>query len=73
MEQENSQLKTRSLPPGADPSLADPLAAQQVTAQMESLLVEKSKLAQENDRLLRENTGLQVSGRHCGSTVGRVE
>jgi hypothetical protein len=40
---------------------------------MESLLVEKSKLAQENDRLLRKNTGLQASGRHCGGTVGRVE
>jgi hypothetical protein len=73
LEQENSQLKTRSLPPGADPSLADPLAAQQVTAQMESLLVEKSKLAQENDRLLRENTGLQVSGRQCGNIIRRVE
>ena len=72
LEQENSQLKTRSLPPGADPSLADPVAAQQVTAQMEALLVEKSKLAQENDRLLRENTGLQASGRRsCGSSGGR--
>ena len=40
----------------------DPLAAQQVTQQMQALLVEKSKLAAENDRLLRENTGLQVGG-----------
>eukprot|EP00887_Chlorella_sp_A99_P006165 scaffold3.g6165.t1 len=46
------------LGPLADP-LADPLAAQQVTQQMEVLLAEKAKLAQENARLLRENTGLQ--------------
>lgn len=63
--EENSALKSRpgggsgeGLPP--DPALADPLAAAQVAAQMEALLAEKSKLAAENDRLLRENTGLQV-------------
>lgn len=43
-----------------DPCVADPLAAQQVTHQMEALLSEKAKLAQENARLLRENNGLQV-------------
>ncbi|KAL4458185.1 hypothetical protein ABPG75_013050 [Micractinium tetrahymenae] len=56
---ENSALKSRSLPPEVDPALADPLAAQQVARQMEALLREKSKLVAENDRLLRENTGLQ--------------
>lgn len=40
--------------------MADPVAAQQVARQMEALLQEKSKLVAENDRLLRENTGLQV-------------
>lgn len=34
----------------------------QVRLQMEALLAEKAKLAQENARLLRENTGLQVQG-----------
>jgi hypothetical protein len=43
----------------ADPAGADPLAAQQVKQQMEALLHEKARLAQENDRLLRENNGLQ--------------
>jgi hypothetical protein len=37
----------------------DGMAAQQVKLQMEALLREKARLAQENDRLLRENTGLQ--------------
>ena len=32
----------------------------QVTAQLQALLAEKARLAQENDRLTRENTGLQV-------------
>ena len=36
----------------------DPLVAEQVTLQMEALLEEKARLAQENDRLLRENSGL---------------
>ena len=58
--EENCHLKSRSLPPEVDRVQADPLAAQQVTQQMEALLLEKSRLAQENDRLLRENTGLQV-------------
>ncbi|KAI3435638.1 hypothetical protein D9Q98_001696 [Chlorella vulgaris] len=54
--EENSSLKSR----GGDPAPeVDPMAAQQVAKQMEALLLEKSKLAQENDRLLRENTGLQ--------------
>lgn len=34
-------------------------ADQMLTRQMESLLEEKARLAQENDRLIRENTGLQ--------------
>jgi hypothetical protein len=56
--EENSSLKSR----GGDPAPeVDPMAAQQVAKQMEALLLEKSKLAQENDRLLRENTGLQVN------------
>ena len=62
--EENCELKSRE--DAADPALgagvADPLAVQQVARQMEALLVEKSKLVQENDRLLRENTGLQVGG-----------
>lgn len=58
--QENDVLKLRGLPPEVDPALADPVAAQQVARQMEALLQEKSKLVAENDRLLRENTGLQV-------------
>ena len=33
----------------------------QVTAQLQALLAEKARLAQENDRLTRENTGLQVT------------
>ena len=37
---------------------------------MEALLAEKSRLVAENDRLLRENTGLQVP-RAVGSTRGR--
>lgn len=58
---ENSQLKSRGgVPADADPALADPVAVQQVARQMEALLSEKSKLVAENDRLLRENTGLQV-------------
>lgn len=39
----------------------------QVRLQMEALLAEKAKLAQENARLLRENNGLQV-----GSTAQAV-
>jgi hypothetical protein len=61
--QENCALKSHGpKAAGVDPALggADPLATQQVARQMEALLVEKSKLVQENDRLLRENTGLQV-------------
>ena len=57
---ENTQLKRRGPQPPMDPAAADPLAVQQVTSQMELLLTEKSKLAEENARLLRENTGLQV-------------
>ena len=43
------------------PSIAspDPLAAEQVMRKMEALLAEKARLTQENDRLARENTGLQ--------------
>lgn len=37
---------------------ADSLASEQVMGQMEALIAEKARLAQENDRLLRENTGL---------------
>jgi len=37
---------------------ADSLASEQVMGQMEALVAEKARLAQENDRLLRENTGL---------------
>ncbi|KAL4541934.1 hypothetical protein Ndes2526B_g06427 [Nannochloris sp. 'desiccata'] len=36
----------------------DSLASEQVMGQMEALIAEKAQLAQENDRLLRENTGL---------------
>lgn len=38
---------------------------------MEALLSEKSKLVQENDRLLRENTGLQVGGGCAGGLAVR--
>lgn len=63
----------------ADPAaLDDPLAAQLVARQMETLLSEKSKLVAKNDQLLRENTALQVGmggrvsrGGRCGmSSVG---
>jgi hypothetical protein len=57
--EENSELK-RIVIMEADPCGLDPVAVQQVTAQMEALLVEKARLLQENDRLLRANTGLQV-------------
>lgn len=69
--QENSALKCSGgpgVPPGPDPWLADPTAAAQVAKQMEALLSEKCKLAAENDRLLRENNGLQVRG---GAVVGQ--
>jgi hypothetical protein len=39
--------------------------AAQVRLQMEALLTEKAKLASENARLLRENTGLQVDALPC--------
>lgn len=52
---ENSQLRLGGMATEAD----DPLAQEQVKLQMEALLREKARLAQENDRLLRENTGLQ--------------
>ncbi|PRW59883.1 hypothetical protein C2E21_1370 [Chlorella sorokiniana] len=60
--EENSALRSASPAAGpvADPALGpDPLAVQQVARQMEALLSEKSRLVAENDRLLRENTGLQ--------------
>lgn len=71
--QENCELKSLGGAP-VDSALggADPLAAQQVAKQMEALLQEKSKLAQENDRLLRENSGLQVGGWQ-GIGVGEQE
>jgi hypothetical protein len=53
-----------SAEPGPNLAEADTLASQQLTAQMEALLGEKSKLAQDNARLLRENTGLQVRHKH---------
>ncbi|GAB4815425.1 hypothetical protein N2152v2_002471 [Parachlorella kessleri] len=62
LEQENTLLKQQSAQQGAesaDVEDVDPLAAEQVRHQMEVLLTEKAKLAQENARLLRENTGLQ--------------
>lgn len=33
----------------------------QMAGQLQALLAEKARLAQENDRLARENNGLQVS------------
>lgn len=47
----------RTAEPPAPCSLTCP---RQVARQMEALLTEKSRLVAENDRLLRENTGLQV-------------
>lgn len=35
-------------------------SGEQVRSQLQALLAEKAALAQENARLLRENTGLQV-------------
>ena len=44
----------------------------QVCSQLQSLLSEKAALAQENARLLRENTGLQVQGlRHLNFEESR--
>jgi hypothetical protein len=56
------ERELRALRGGAAESLrrgADPLAAAQVTEQVEALLREKARLAQECDRLARENAGLQ--------------
>ncbi|KAK9843503.1 hypothetical protein WJX81_006267 [Elliptochloris bilobata] len=56
--QENSLLRERTSPAAASPPVDDALT-EQVAAQLHALLQEKAMLASENERLLRENCGLQ--------------
>ena len=44
---------------GRPPVISDTIVTHQLTAQMEALLAEKARLAQENDRLVREKANLQ--------------
>lgn len=58
--EENSMLRKTAVEKEDLSSFSDHLATEHMLMrQMETLLEEKARLAQENDRLIRENTGLQ--------------